>query len=174
MKSCEILLVAKSDILKKVSKILYPGNYRILTATNGYEGIQILNKHKVELIICDCELPYMSAIEFLGRAKQRYPLSVRIALINRENLKTATKALEQRKIYRFLLKPWHEEELRITVRQGLAYYRLWRENKALVEAVCYQNRLLNKINHSDKNRTNILSFEQPPTKHRELEKEYVS
>ena len=174
MKSYEILLVAKSDILKKVSKALHQENYRILTTTNGYEALDILDKHRVELIICDCELPYMSAVEFLRRVKEKYPLSVRIILTNKENLKTAIRAVEQRKIYRFLLKPWYEEELRITVRQALAYYQLWKENKTLVDAVCHQNRLLNQLNHKH-NRTDIIqSPEQSPIKHREPEKEYVN
>jgi len=90
-------------------------------------------------------MPRMTGIEFLKAAKEKNPVPLRIMLTGHADLRSIMAAIEQGEIYRFLLKPWDDEELKMTIRQALDYYNLWKENRALVRTVKKQNQVLQEL-----------------------------
>jgi DNA-binding NtrC family response regulator len=104
-----------------------------------------LDDHQVDLIISDLKMPEMNGIEFLKKVKERDSVPLRIMLTGHADLKSVLDAVDQGEVYRFLLKPWDDEELKMTIRQALDYYHLWRENRTLVRTVKKQSQILQEL-----------------------------
>ncbi len=146
MSDSKILIVDdEENILNSLKRLFRKEPYEILTAINGEEGLKILDHHPVDLIISDLKMPEMNGIEFLKRAKEKNSVPLRIMLTGHADLKSILTAIDQGEIYRFLLKPWDDEELKMTIRQALDYYYLWKENRTLVRTVKKQSQILQEL-----------------------------
>jgi response regulator RpfG family c-di-GMP phosphodiesterase len=146
MPNPRILIVDdEENILNSLKRLLRKEPYEILTAIDGEEGLKILDDHQVDLIVSDLKMPQMNGVEFLKRAKEKNPVPLRIMLTGHADLKSVVDAIDQGEVYRFLLKPWNDEELKMTIRQALDYYHLWKENRTLVETVKKQSQVLQEL-----------------------------
>lgn len=147
LKSPTILLVDDEPyVLKTLKRIFRRESYQILTAGSGQEGLDILEKQEVQLIVSDQRMPGMSGIEFLESAREINPDIVRILLTGYSDLKTAEEAINRVEIYRFLNKPWNDDDLKSTIRQGLKKLQLEQENRRLFKTIEEQNRKLKQWN----------------------------
>ena len=92
--------------------------YRVLTASSGQEGLDLLALNSVEVIISDQRMPGMSGTEFLNAVKQLYPNTVRIILSGYTDLKVVTDSVNRGAVFKFLTKPWDDQQLREQVRDA--------------------------------------------------------
>lgn len=146
MPEAKILIVDdEENILNALSRLFRREDYQIFTADSGEEGLNVLDQNKVDLIISDLKMPSMNGIEFFARAKEKNPDALRIMLTGHADLKSVLDAIDRGEVYRFLLKPWNNEELKVAVKQALEFYQVQKENKTLVRTVKKQNELLNKL-----------------------------
>jgi len=146
MSNLRILIVDdEENVLNALKRLFRKEPYDILTAISGEEGLKILDDHQVDLIISDLKMPEMNGIEFLKRAKEKNSVPLRIMLTGHADLKSIIEAIDHGEIYRFLLKPWNDEELKMTIKQALDYYHLWNENRALVKTVQKQSEVLQEL-----------------------------
>jgi two-component system probable response regulator PhcQ len=146
MSNPKILIVDdEENILNSLKRLFRKEPYEILTAGSGEEGLKILDHQQVDLIVSDLKMPEMNGIEFLKKAKEKNPVPLRIMLTGHADLKSVIAAIDQGEIYRFLLKPWDDEELKMTVRQALDYYHLWKENRTLFRTVKKQGQILEEL-----------------------------
>src|SRR6185312_17011784 len=74
-------------------------------------AFEILATTQVGVILCDQRMPGMTGTEFLSRVKNMYPSVVRIVLSGYTDLQSVTDAVNHGAIFKFLTKPWEEEEL---------------------------------------------------------------
>ena len=91
-------------------------------------------------------MPEISGIEFLEKARVYAPDSIRVMLTGHGNLETARNAINRAQIFRFLNKPWDEEDLKATIRQGLTEWQLKRANEAMMKVIEEQNKKLLEFN----------------------------
>ncbi|MCK4223589.1 MAG: response regulator [candidate division Zixibacteria bacterium] len=146
MPSSKILIVDdEENILSALKRLFRRENYQIFTAESGEEGLKILDEHEVDLIISDLKMPSMNGVEFLTKAKQKNSDALRIMLTGHADLKSVIDAIDQGEVYRFLLKPWNNEELKMTIKQALDFYYVQKENKVLARTVKRQNKVLEKL-----------------------------
>ena len=87
----------------------------------------------------------MSGLEFLQQAKQLYPDTIRILITGSSDTKITIEAINKGEIFRFLLKPWNDEELKMTLRITFQYHDLIQENKRLAATVKKQSFLLEEL-----------------------------
>jgi len=108
-----ILLIVDDDpsILKVLNLLFRKKNYLILLATSGQEALQILKKHSVHVLIVDQQMPNMTGTELLTLVKKRYPKIISILLSAYADLNTVQVALNDGGIYKFIAKPWNNDEL---------------------------------------------------------------
>jgi len=119
-------------ILAALQRMLADEGYGIFTATSAHEALDLLAKNPVQVILSDQRMPTMSGAEFLGRVKVLYPDTVRMVLSGYAELETVVQAVNEGAIYKFFVKPWDEEQLRIQIREAFLYYegviQPWRES----------------------------------------------
>ncbi|MEW6165547.1 MAG: EAL domain-containing protein [Pseudomonadota bacterium] len=114
----------EASILSALRRLLRREGYAILAATSGTEGLELLAAHEVGVVISDARMPEMSGAEFLGRAREMHPDTVRIMLSGYTDLAAVTSAVNRGELFRFLAKPWDDAELLDTVRDAFRHYEI--------------------------------------------------
>lgn len=117
-----LLLDDEANIIKALSRTLRRDGYRILSTTSVREAFSILAENEVQVIVSDQRMPEMSGTEFFSQVKAIHPNTVRIVLSGYTDLKSVTDAINEGAIYKFLTKPWDEEQLREQIRQAFQYH----------------------------------------------------
>jgi diguanylate cyclase (GGDEF)-like protein/PAS domain S-box-containing protein len=126
-----LLVDDEPNVLASLKRLFRRDGPVILTANSGPEGLDVLSKHRVDIIISDQRMPGMTGVEFLRAAKARYPDTIRIVLSGYTELQSVTDAINEGAIYRFLTKPWDDEQLREQVQKAFEYRELLEENRQL-------------------------------------------
>jgi DNA-binding NtrC family response regulator len=115
-----------------------------------------MSENLVSLVVADHKMPEMSGVEFLQQIKEKYPDVVRIMLTGHTEVDVATEAINRGEIYRFIGKPWDEEEIKSIVKQALEHYELATENKRMGRIIQRQNEIL--IRHKEELRTKVIQL----------------
>jgi CheY-like chemotaxis protein len=142
-----LLVDDEPSILSSLKRLLRNEGYRILTANSGSEGLQVLAEHAVDVIVSDQRMPGMTGVEFLRTVRQLHPDTVRIVLSGFTELQTVTDAVNAGAIYKFLTKPWDDEQLRAHVQEAFLYGAMSNENRLLTLEVRTANQKLAAVNH---------------------------
>jgi len=119
-----LLLDDEENILRALIRVLRRDGYHILTATCARDAFALLAKNNVQVILSDQRMPEMSGTEFFSRVKTLYPETIRLILSGYTDLNSVTDSINQGAIYKFLTKPWSDEQLRKTVAQAFQHHRL--------------------------------------------------
>lgn len=117
-----LLVDDEENVLRALVRVLRRDGYIIHTATNATEGFELLAKNRVQVIVSDQRMPGISGTQFLSRVKEMYPDTMRIVLSGYTDLATLTDAINRGAIYKFLTKPWDDEDLREQVRDAFRQY----------------------------------------------------
>jgi DNA-binding NtrC family response regulator len=75
------------------------------------------------VILSDQRMPDISGTEFFSQVKDMYPDTIRIVLSGYTDLRSVTEAINKGAIYKFMTKPWQDEELRNEIKQAFAQYQ---------------------------------------------------
>ncbi len=113
-----LLLDDEENVLRSLVRLFRRDGYRILAAGNVRDAFDLLAINDVQVILSDQRMSDMSGTEFLGRVKMLYPDTIRLVLSGYTDLNTVTDAINRGAIYRFLTKPWNDDELREHIRQA--------------------------------------------------------
>ncbi|MCH9021895.1 MAG: response regulator [Planctomycetes bacterium] len=95
-------------------------------------------------MVSDEKMPGMSGAELLSLIQQKYPLTVRIMLTGQADIQAAARAINEGKIYRFLIKPCYED-LAVTIRQALQQRTLMVESNKLLKLAQQQADFIDEI-----------------------------
>ena len=116
-----LILDDEPNIIRALSRLLRRDGYRILATTEAQEAFQLLAENDVQVIISDQRMPEISGTEFLSQVKDIYPETIRIVLSGFTDLKSVTDAINEGAIYKFLTKPWEDDQLRQNVREAFMH-----------------------------------------------------
>jgi diguanylate cyclase (GGDEF)-like protein/PAS domain S-box-containing protein len=111
----------ETNILAALRRLLRHDGYRILTAENGHQALELLAQNEVQVVISDQRMPEMTGTDFLSHIKTMYPHSVRLVLSGYTDLESVTRAVNAGAIYKFITKPWEDEQLREQIREAFLY-----------------------------------------------------
>ena len=138
----------EQGILQSLRRLLRKEEYRVLTASSGAEGLRTLEANDVHLVISDHRMPQMSGTEFFAAVKELYPDTFRIILSGYTDVDSITESVNKGHVYKFFLKPWNDQSLKLEIKQALDQYDLIQANKRLHEKVLDQNEALKKTNEN--------------------------
>lgn len=111
----------EAGIRDALRRALRRDGYEILVAGSASEGFDVLATHEVQVILSDQRMPEMNGTEFLSRVRGLYPDTIRIVLSGYADLESIVDAVNRGAIYRFLTKPWDDDQLREHVREAFRH-----------------------------------------------------
>lgn len=136
----------EQNVLNTLKRLFIDDNYTILTATSGQEGLNILEQEQVQVIISDYRMPGMNGVEFLRGVYERWPHTVRIVLSGYADTASIVSAINEGRIYKFVAKPWNDDELKVAVSNAIERYFLYKKNIELTTELKTRNEELTKLN----------------------------
>jgi response regulator RpfG family c-di-GMP phosphodiesterase len=143
----KVLLVDDEEsILNSLRRLLRGQPYEVLLATSGAQALEIMRQQSIDLVMSDARMPNMDGATLLAHIQQRYPDTIRIMLTGYADPSAIIKAINEGQIHRYISKPWHDEEMLLTLRQSLAYQHSERERLRLVQETWDQNEKLKLLN----------------------------
>ena len=120
--------------------------HNILTAESGMEALEVLKEEDVSLIISDVLMPGINGIELIKMANEVSPLSVKMLLSGFSEVEMIIEAINSGILWRYLLKPWDNEDLIVTINTALQYYQLNLDKLKLMDELKYKNHELEDLN----------------------------
>jgi diguanylate cyclase (GGDEF)-like protein len=113
-----LLLDDENNVLRSLVRLFRRDGYHLLTASSVREAFDLLANNPVQVIVSDQRMPDMNGTEFLERVRDLYPGTIRMVLSGYTDLAMITDAINRGAIYRFLTKPWNDDELREHIRDA--------------------------------------------------------
>ncbi len=134
-----ILLVDDEyHVLSSLRRALHHEPLVIITSSSADEALDIMKEQEFKVIISDERMAGMQGSEFLARIRHLYPRTLRIMMTGYASTEVAMKAVNEGEIYRFFLKPWDDDQLKLAVRSAVEKYDLDEENGRLLAMVRQQ------------------------------------
>jgi HD-like signal output (HDOD) protein len=126
-KSQNILIVDdERGVLSSLRRLFLDEPYEIHFATNGQEGLELLRKISIDLVISDFRMPVMDGVAFLREVRNIDPRAIRVLLSGYADAKVVAAAFAEGCVLQFLPKPWNDDDLRTIVRAALEQAALQR------------------------------------------------
>ncbi|MDP2834744.1 MAG: EAL domain-containing protein [Pseudomonadota bacterium] len=119
-----LLVDDEENILNALTRVLHEEGYRILRADRPRAALDLLATHPVGVIISDQRMPEMNGIELLRKVRKLHPDTVRIMLTAHAEQQVIAAAINEGAVYKFIFKPWTDEQLRTHVREAFRKHDL--------------------------------------------------
>lgn len=101
-----ILAVDDEPANLRMLERLFRKDYRLLTAANGEEALEVLKREDVSLIITDQRMPGMTGTQLLRESMGTNPHTIKIILTGYTDIDALVEAINTTRIYKFVSKPW--------------------------------------------------------------------
>jgi len=116
--------------------------FNVFTAESASDGLKVIETEDIHVIITDQRMPIMTGIEFLESIIPKYPDPIRILLTGYADINAVIDAINKGQVYRYIQKPWMDEDLRINIEKAFEIYMLRKENRELTEKLLVVNEQL--------------------------------
>jgi DNA-binding NtrC family response regulator len=120
----------EKNYLVVLSALLNDAGYKVSAVDNPFAALDLLSKEPVSLVLSDLKMPRMDGLEFFRRAQQKFGPVPFIILTAFATVETALEAMKAG-VFDYLMKPFNNEEILLTVGKALDYSRLRNENASL-------------------------------------------
>jgi response regulator RpfG family c-di-GMP phosphodiesterase len=136
----------EANILSALRRLFRMHGYEVQVAPSGAEGVALMKQGPVDVVISDMRMPEMDGVQVLEQARLLQPEAVRILLTGYADVQLILGAINRGEIYRYITKPWDDDDLLQAVRQGLERKLLRAEQQRLEELTARQNEELRVLN----------------------------
>lgn len=137
----------EKNVLRSLERLFLDEEYETFTAASGQEGLETIEQSgPFRLIVSDYRMPSMNGVEFLSEVYRRWPETERIILSGYADTAAIVAAINEGRIYKFIAKPWNDDDLLRTIREILDRYELRASNRRLLKELSAANTELKTIN----------------------------
>ena len=136
------------SILSALRRLFRTRGYQVLAAESGQAGLALLEHEAVDLVISDMRMPEMDGVAFLEQVRQRWPDILRLLLTGYADIASIMGAINRGEIYRYIAKPWDDNDITLTVQNALDRSALEKEKKRLEALLLQRNNELKRVNAS--------------------------
>ena len=147
MKQRHTVLVVddESDVVASVKDLLRL-DYKVLGATRAAEGLALLEREPVHVVMTDQRMPETTGVELLAQVRDRRPDAMRLLFTGYADIRAVVDAINRGSVYRYITKPWDPDELMAIIREACDRYDLIAERKELMLALQSKNTELQAAN----------------------------
>lgn len=138
-KPCVLFVDDEKNIQSAVKRLLRRESYDVVIVGSGKEALEVLEKRPVDLILTDHRMPGMTGAQLLREVRLRWPETIRMILSGYAEVNAIIAAINEGEIYKYLTKPWNDEEIKLDIRRALEQRKLEAENERLTCEIKKQN-----------------------------------
>src|SRR6266700_189766 len=133
-KKFAVLYVDDEEKSLKYFTRAFEDQFRILTAPNAQDGLQLLEEHKDDIgfLMTDQRMPGEKGVWLLEKARQLRPRIVRILATAYSDMDAAIAAVNTGAIYKYVTKPWDPPQLENTLKRSLEFFMVQGERDKLL------------------------------------------
>jgi response regulator RpfG family c-di-GMP phosphodiesterase len=136
----------EANVLSSLKRLFRPFGYRIFTAEGGAQGLEIMAREAVDVVVSDMRMPEMNGAQFLQKVYEQWPETIRILLTGYAEISATIDAVNKGHIYRYISKPWEDNDIALAIKQALRQKQLEKANQGLEELTRKQNEELKDLN----------------------------
>ncbi len=123
-------------------KASFRRSFNIFIAESAEEGRNILRENEIHIILSDQRMPAMTGIEFFESILNEYPDPIRILITGFSDISAVVDAINRGQVYKYLTKPWNEEEVKNFIDKAYEVYSLRKQNEILTQKLLDANKKL--------------------------------
>lgn len=105
-------------------KALFRREFDVFTTTSPQEAVAYLNANEVPIILSDQKMPELSGVEFFELTLNDFPNAVRILVTGYADIEAVIDAINRGQVYRYVAKPWNENDLRVCLLNAAERYEM--------------------------------------------------
>jgi len=113
-----VLFVDDEERILNALQFLFRDSYDVETASGGAGALERLAARRFQVLVSDQRMPGMTGVELLREAKSISPGTVRLLLTGYSDLAAIVGSVNDGEVFRFVSKPWQEEDLRATIAEA--------------------------------------------------------
>src|SRR6266699_512438 len=119
MKQRHTVLVVddESDVVASVKDLLRL-DYKVLGATRAAEGLAMLDREPVHVVMTDQRMPDITGVELLQQVREKHPDAMRLLFTGYADIRAVVDAINRGSVYRYITKPWDPDELMAIIREA--------------------------------------------------------
>ena len=106
-------------------------HFSVFTASSAEEGNAVMERELVQIVLSDQRMPGSSGVAFLRGVREQWPNTVRLILSGYTEAEDIITGINEAGIWQYLLKPWHPDQLLLTLQSAGELWRLQQENQRL-------------------------------------------
>ena len=129
-----IVFVDDEERILNALKSIFRTHYHVFTATNGAQALEFITRFRVHVVVSDQRMPEMTGVQLLRQLKEVAPNTVRILLTGYSDLASIVGSINEGEVYRFVSKPWNNQEIQKTVAEAVAIANELQEAAAIPAA----------------------------------------
>ena len=115
-----ILFVDDDERVLNALRALFRNDYEVFTAENGAAGLALVKVESIPVVVSDQRMPGMTGVEMLRELRKVAPQTVRLLLTGYSDLAALVGSINEGEVFRFVKKPWDNEEIRAMVGEAAA------------------------------------------------------
>ena len=147
----QVMLVDDEDYILKALKrtINMYTDWDVETYQDPREALRRARTTVFDAVITDYMMPELNGLELLQELRDLQPDTIRILLTGVIDIETVMSAINKAGAFRFIPKPWDDEQLLGNIREGLKFRDILLENRILAETVREQRKTLRSLGYED-------------------------
>ncbi len=119
------------EITKSIAR-QFRKKYTVFSATSAKEGIAIMEKEHIQVVLSDQRMPDMTGVDFFSVIKDKYPDALKLLLTGYSDIEAVIGAINEGQVFRYVTKPWNPDELDSIVKEAFEKYELITNNRRLM------------------------------------------
>ena len=106
-------------------------DFEVFTANSAEEAEAIMGREFIQVVVSDQRMPGTSGVELLCRLRAQWPDTVRLILSGYTEAEDIIAGINEAGIWQYLMKPWHPDQLLLTLKSAAELWRLQQDNQRL-------------------------------------------
>jgi len=136
------------NLLEALRRMLLDEPYDVRTCPDPSHAVVEVTTNAPTVVVADFYMPEMQGPALLARVREIDESIVRIILTGKPDVTAVLDAVQQGAVWRFILKPWDDDDLKMTLRQAIDYHHLLADRNRLLHEVGQQRQTLEGLEAS--------------------------
>ncbi len=125
----------EANILNALRRSLRDQPWEMVFHTQPQDALKDLETREFAVLVSDYKMPEINGVEFLEYCRFRQRNAVRVILSAFAEKDAVLEAVNKAEIYRFVTKPWDDDQLRMMIQSAVELSELMNEKERLLEVI---------------------------------------